>query len=346
MALLDPGASCESSSTGWGGGNLTQSGISCRRILTWADLSGGFGTSSSELLEFSAANKSALCPYFGGSLVLYCTDSALVTAADVAPAGNVFTANGCAVGTARNTCALNEAANLINFTRGFNVTGLRDRTFNVINTSGAAVTKVWKLGDIINSTPIVVGPPKERYDIIYGDATYASFFQRYKDRRQVAYVGANDGMLHAFNAGFFTADDAVISGSGSADTVQVRFSTTPKVKGSATACARLPCDAAVTQYDFRATGPALGAELWGYIPQDLLPQLRWMTSTLYDHVYYVDLKPKITDVRIFTADADHPGGWGTILIGGFRMGGSCSNCGSKGTARVVKADFARSTSMS
>nr|MBI3612915.1 hypothetical protein [Nitrospirota bacterium] len=338
LALLDPGASCESQSTDWPKtGNLTESGRLCRRILTWADRSGGFGISSDELLEVSTANNATLCPYFGGTLVLFCTDSALITAADVAPVGNVFTANGCAVGTARNTCALNEASNIINFVRGFNVTGLRDRTFNVINTSGAQVQKVWKLGDIINSTPIVVGAPKERYDVIYGDATYASYFQRYKDRRQVAYVGANDGMLHAFNAGFFTSDDAAIDGTG--PTVQVRFSTTPKVKGSATTCTKLPCDAAVAQYDFRSDAPALGAELWGYIPQDLLPQLRWMTGTAYDHVYYVDLKPKITDARIFTADADHPGGWGTILIGGFRMGASCSNCGTKGTPRVVKADF-------
>lgn len=340
LALLDPGASCESQPTNWPkAGNLTESGRLCRRILTWADISGGAGTSSSELLEFSAANVAALCPYFGGPLVTFCTDSALITAADIT-ANPAFSTNGCAAGTVRKTCALTEATNIINFVRGFNVTGLRGRTMNVINTSGAQVQKVWKLGDIIHSTPIVVGAPKERYDVIYGDAGYAAYFQRYKDRRQVAYVGANDGMLHAFNAGFFTADDSVISGSSSSATVQVRFETTPKVKGSTTACAKLPCDAAVTQYDFRSDAPALGAELWGYIPQDLLPQLRWMTGTGYDHVYYVDLKPKITDARIFTADADHPGGWGTILIGGFRMGGSCSNCnGTKGTPRVVSADF-------
>src|SRR5207244_9033772 len=66
--------------------------------------------------------------------------------------------------------------------------------------------------------------------------------------------------------------------------------------------------------------------------QDLLPQLRWLTVPNYDHVYYVDLTPKVTDARIFTPDADHPGGWGTILIGGFRLGGSCTNCTSgKGT---------------
>ncbi len=72
-------------------------------------------------------------------------------------------------------------------------------------------------------------------------------------------------------------------------------------------------------------GVNIGDELWGFIPQELLPHLRWLADPSYTHVYYVDLKPKVTDVRIFPNDADHPGGWGTILIGGFRMGGSCGN---------------------
>lgn len=336
LALLDPGASCESSSTWPKVGNMSQGGSTCRRILTWADLSNGGGVSSNEQLEFSAANVASLCPYLGAATVLYCnsTNSALITAADITADPNL---TGC-TGLTRQTCARNEATNIINFVRGFNVSGLRDRTMNVLDATGSAVQKVWKLSDIINSTPIVVGAPKERYDVIYGDATYASYFQRYRDRRQVAYVGANDGMLHAFNAGFFTADDSPIDGSG--PSVQVRFSTTPKVKGSSTDCVALPCDASVATYSFRTDAPPLGRELWAYIPQDLLPQLRWMTGKNYDHVYYVDLKPKVTDVRIFTADADHPGGWGTILIGGFRLGGSCTNCtGGKGTPRVVQADF-------
>ncbi|MES4785929.1 MAG: hypothetical protein C4294_09050, partial [Nitrospiraceae bacterium] len=67
-------------------------------------------------------------------------------------------------------------------------------------------------------------------------------------------------------------------------------------------------------------------------------------------------KPKVTDVRIFCDSASggtvpspcidgqtgvsHPDGWGTILIGGFRMGGSCENC-STGAAppMQVTADF-------
>jgi type IV pilus assembly protein PilY1 len=337
LALLDPGTSCESQATGWPKtATLSESGRTCRRMLTWADLSNGGGASSNELLEFSSANAAALCPFLGAGAVLHCnsTNAAAITAADITADPSLA---GC-TGLTRQTCARNEATNIINFVRGFNVTGYRDRTMNVLDTGGATVQKVWKLSDIINSTPIVVGAPKERFDVIYGDATYASYFQRYRDRRQVAYVGANDGMLHAFNAGFFTADNAVIDGSG--PTVQVRFTKTPKVAGTSTDCSALPCDASVATYGFRTDAPPLGAELWAFLPQDLLPQLRWLTSANYDHVYYVDLKPKVTDARIFTADADHPGGWGTILIGGFRLGGGCSNCtGGKGTARVVNADF-------
>jgi type IV pilus assembly protein PilY1 len=319
LALLSPGATCESSTTWPIAGNMSQGGNTCRRILTWADLSNGGdvgGGAGTETLEFSTANAATLCPYLGGSLVLNCNSSV----------------------AANKTAAQNEATNIITWIRGSSVSGLRDRTFNVVNDSGTTVQAQWKLGDVINSSPIVVGAPKERYDVIYGDATYASYFQRYKDRRQVAYVGANDGMLHAFNAGFFRAEDSKIDGTG--PNVQVRFTTTPKQAGSSTNCAALPCDAAVTTYSFRADAPPLGAELWGYVPQDLLPQLRWMTLPNYDHMYYVDLTPKVTDVRIFTPDADHPGGWGTILIGGFRLGGSCTECTSgKGTPRAVQADF-------
>jgi len=62
--------------------------------------------------------------------------------------------------------------------------------------------------------------------------------------------------------------------------------------------------------------------MWEFIPQNLLPHLKWLTSTSYNHVYYVDLKPYIFDAKIFDpADTDHPGGWGTVLVGGMRFGG-------------------------
>src|SRR5207237_9598541 len=110
---------------------------------------------------------------------------------------------------------LTEATNYINFHRGWNgttenaeIAGFRSRKYLTTNPDGgASQQRVSKLGDVVYSTPTIVGAPRERYDVIYGDATYATYFQQYQTRRQVAYVGANDGMLHAFNAGFFTAGE-------------------------------------------------------------------------------------------------------------------------------------------
>ena len=53
-----------------------------------------------------------------------------------------------------------------------------------------------KLGDIIHSSPLFVGSPQAGYL----DADYATFASAMRDRDPVIYVGANDGMLHGFNA--------------------------------------------------------------------------------------------------------------------------------------------------
>ncbi len=261
----------------WEAGNrlaLTASGS--RKILTWIDKDHDGLVDGAEQIAFTAANATDLDPYLRTG---------------VAP----FT-----------------ATNIINFIRGDQIAGLRDRQLDV-----GGSPQVWKFGDSIHAQPMVIGPPGQRYDVIYGDSSYTAFFAKYKDRRQVAYVGANDGMLHAFNAGYFhRGDDPATSGV----TEHGWFTRTPTDNSS---------------------GPLLGDELWGFIPQELLPHLRWLTDPNYTHVYYVDLKPKVTDARIFTPDADHPNGWGTILMGGFRMGGSCGNCasGTGAPAMTVNADF-------
>ena len=54
------------------------------------------------------------------------------------------------------------------------------------------------LGDIINSTPVYVGRPNA--NLYAGDASYATFVSQQSSRTPVVYVGANDGMLHAFKA--------------------------------------------------------------------------------------------------------------------------------------------------
>jgi type IV pilus assembly protein PilY1 len=53
------------------------------------------------------------------------------------------------------------------------------------------------LGDIINANPAYVAAPALN---VRGDG-YADFYDRYKNRQKAVYVGANDGMLHAFAAG-------------------------------------------------------------------------------------------------------------------------------------------------
>lgn len=60
------------------------------------------------------------------------------------------------------------------------------------------------LGAIVNSSPEFVGIPNENYpDQIEGsepNELYSGFITRQSSRTPIVYVGANDGMLHAFNA--------------------------------------------------------------------------------------------------------------------------------------------------
>jgi type IV pilus assembly protein PilY1 len=173
----------------------------------------------------------------------------------------------------------------------------RSRKFDY-NSTGNPVT--WRLGDIDYSTPTIVGKPSEGYHLLYSDYSYADFLNKYLYRRNVVYVGGNDGMLHAFNAGFYK--DA---------TKQFNI-----VSSNNPSAAPFP----------------LGAELWAYVPYNLLPHLFWLTDTEYAHVYYVDQKPRVFDARIFfqsdgvtPLDASHPNGWGTVMVVGMRFGGGTVN---------------------
>jgi type IV pilus assembly protein PilY1 len=249
-----------------GGKQLANLASSARNVLTWVDIDNDGLVDAGEEMQFSTANSATLSPYLRASVAPYTAD------------------------------------NIINFVRGDEIAGLRTRMVEV--PIGSGTYKVWKLGDPIHSTPTIVAAPRTNYDLIYGDSSYTAFFTKWKDRREVIYVGANDGMLHAFNGGFYHKSDDVTT----AGVVEHGWYT------------KNPTD--------NSSGRPLGDELWGYIPYQLLPQLQWLTRADYSHVYYVDLKPTVADVRIFTPDADHPNGWGTILIGGFRMGGSCGSCAS------------------
>jgi len=162
---------------------------------------------------------------------------------------------------------------------------LRNRTLDL---DGDGVTETMRLGDIIHSGAVEAGAPAEAFDLLYRDVSYGQFRSQYRERRRVVYVGANDGMLHAFNAGFYNAQSQSYRSQG---------------QGSET---RHP----------------LGSELWAYVPYNLLPQLKQLQSPDYPHAWYVDGKPRIFDAKIFAPDSAHPGGWGTVLVIGMRLGGS------------------------
>ncbi len=165
----------------------------------------------------------------------------------------------------------------------------RDR---IINNATFPNPTRYKLGDLINSSPIYVSTPpatlpnrdpfganNERYsDFKDGVSSASSAFtsgQNATNRTPMIYIGGNDGMLHAFRA----------------DT---------------------------------------GEEIWAYIPNalfstgtggsDAIPGLHELTETGYEHSYYVDLTPTVSDAYI---DIDASGGddWHTVLVGGLRGGG-------------------------
>jgi len=70
----------------------------------------------------------------------------------------------------------------VDFLRGKSVSGFRSRST--------------PLGDIVHSTPFYVGAPKAGYL----DTGYATFASAHASRAPIIYVGANDGMLHGFDA--------------------------------------------------------------------------------------------------------------------------------------------------
>ncbi|MDX1457209.1 MAG: PilC/PilY family type IV pilus protein [Marinobacter sp.] len=138
-------------------------------------------------------------------------------------------------------------------------------------------TRASLLGDIVYSAPVLVSRPRMGWPDV---APFGGIGERYShfradnvDRAPTVYVGANDGMLHAFEA-----------------TLDIN------------------------------TG---GQERFAYIPGLVFDEatdagLSYLTEPGYEHRYYVDLSPAISDAYIDSGDGD---AWHTVLIGGLRAGG-------------------------
>jgi len=74
----------------------------------------------------------------------------------------------------------------------------RDNVFDVIRGTTDPHNYGYKLGDIFHFSPVMVGTPNRL--LAKFDSTYKSFYDQHKNRKEVVFVGANDGMLHCFNA--------------------------------------------------------------------------------------------------------------------------------------------------
>ncbi|HEX5758527.1 MAG TPA: PilC/PilY family type IV pilus protein [Thermoanaerobaculia bacterium] len=162
------------------------------------------------------------------------------------------------------------------------------------------------LGDVFHSNPVVTGGPSNALFFANNVNGYREFAEKHRFRRKMLVVGANDGMLHVFDAGVFRDkdDDGVADSS--------------------------PLLAAGTRESF---DNGTGRELFAFVPRAALRPLKDLyVGSGTNRTWTVDGTVTIADVRIdplFTGapdpdDASSSTGpqWRTVLIGGMREGGS------------------------
>lgn len=147
------------------------------------------------------------------------------------------------------------------------------------NPPGSLRARAGVLGDVVNSSPVWVGPPSKNYgarvfkDLRTGatgtESSYATFQQSNATRQNVVYVGANDGLLHGFRAG------------------------NNKTDGS---------------YDASTND---GQEVIGFMPATVIggPNTVGLTDPNYGHSFYVD-------ATVGTGDLYYKNSWHTWLVSG------------------------------
>lgn len=156
------------------------------------------------------------------------------------------------------------------YTSGQLINYLRGEQLNEASVGGTLRTRSAVLGDIVNSEPVVASPRSDFGYGYYSDSMFdgyantgtSGYLFNKKDRKPVVYVGANDGMLHAFDATTQACTDA---------------------EGRTIACAT----------------DSSGEELFGFVPNGVLGNLGKLPlpDANFDHRYYVDGQITVADAK-------------------------------------------------
>jgi Tfp pilus tip-associated adhesin PilY1/acetyltransferase-like isoleucine patch superfamily enzyme len=178
---------------------------------------------------------------------------------------------------------------VVNFFRGLDAYDVdsdgnttEDRNLNNIQKSSAVVDGWWKLGDIFHSIPATVEHPSGK-----GLGTWASSasYKKFKDdhvtRDRLLLVGANDGMLHAFQAGIWsTSTLAYDMGTGKELWAFISPELLPRLKGVATSAGD------ITSHSFLTDGSVMVQDVWtgGTLSKDdAANSTSWKTVAVYGH---------------------------------------------------------------
>ncbi len=199
---------------------------------------------------------------------------------------------------------------LVNYIRGDDNSLYRPRLVNFTAPGAPTGTPptngVWKLGDIINSTPQVQSSVAiNAYQNAYSDITYDNFTKSssYKSRN-VVYTGSNDGLFHAFRLGTVST-----------------LSTT-------------------NQFEIaRMSGTDVGKEEWAFIPSNALPYIQNQAGVDYCHQSLVDGAPTVVDASIsnycsasnyWECDRIHDStnsSWKSVVVSSMGLGGASRDIG-------------------
>ncbi|PIE72579.1 MAG: hypothetical protein CSA20_06980 [Deltaproteobacteria bacterium] len=276
-----------------------------RRVI-FTPISEDTGISSTQLVELVTDKTDALAPYFGyenyDSCLLENTTCANASAVTCIPAElSACQAADPACDQAAcdkaklATCVKNNAsvaANLIKYTRG--VTD--DFSTDEENPNPCRSRRVLTDAGAASGSE---SPYWKLGDIIYSTPKLL----KYRDHG-LLFVGANDGMLHVFNTGKISYD---------------------YLEDSTTYTNRVL--SLVDERGVTAT-TSVGKELWSFIPQNILPYLKYWADPEYSHIYGVDGTP------YFFSQDDH-----IILIMGFRLGGAIGSASTEGSTSVEDLNY-------